>query len=161
MKRLAILLVLAVGCGKPNDAKNGNGAAPAPAGERKGIIGQKTDEVFDLHKLMQEKPHLVVASGKVSGSDPVSAAGSAYTTQVPELSTLGMRQLLDHRQILNDRWPTYDEFMGMMRQHGIRFAQPPRYQMYAYDSETGQIVILEDPQEKDRRYKEASIDTDQ
>ena len=69
-----------------------------------------------------------------------------------------MQQLLQHHKVLNDRWPTYEEFMGMMKQHNIKFTALKPWEVYGYDSETGAIVILRNNTEKKRIFKEAGLE---
>jgi hypothetical protein len=111
----------------------------------KGIIGKMTDEVVDMHKAMAENPELIIVENKAKGDDPLSFYASAYIAVRSQASQLGMQQQLQHIKILEERNPTYDEFVGIMKSNRIQFSKLPYYRMYGYDEKEGKIVVLEDP----------------
>ena len=146
----------------PNPPPAGGAANPAPAApDKSSIIGKTTAKIVDKQKAMAENPELVVVENKVSGSDPLSVAASAYISLTSRASALNFQHGLDLFKAMNDRNPTYDELTAMLKQHGIRLTELPPYQMYGYDAESGAIVILEDKADKARRYKEAGIPLDE
>lgn len=57
----------------------------------------------------------------------------------------------------NGRYPSYDELVAMMKTHGVTFTELPPFQAYGYDAASGKIGILEDREEKARRYQAAGI----
>ncbi len=140
-------------------------AAPEPAvqpagGDQKKSILQKTTAVVVDAKKALENPEIIVVDGKIKGVDPFSQAGSAYVSMSSRVSTLGMQQAIKAHKALNDRFPTYDEYMQMMKENRVEFAALPPYKMYGYDAESGNILVLEDKKKKAELYKEAGIPLD-
>lgn len=126
---------------------------------KKSILQRTTAVVVDAKKALNN-PDISVVDGKIKGVDPYSQAGSAYVSMASRVSTLGMQQAIKAHKALNDRFPTYDEYMKMMKQNRIEFAQLPPYKMYGYDAETGNILVLQDNKKKAQLYKEAGIPLD-
>lgn len=147
--------------GRPAGGVNPPAAAPAqPANDGKGIIGKTTNEVVNAKEALKV-PNIVVVENKSQGGDPFSFAASAYVSVRSKASTLGMQQEIQHYKALNDKYPTYDEFMAMMQKHRIEFTMVYPYQRYGYNEDTGEIVILQDNNDKARRYQEAGIPLDE
>ena len=134
-------------------------AQPAGGDQKKSILQKTTAVVVDAKKAL-ENPEIIVVDGKIKGVDPFSQAGSAYVSMSSRVSTLGMQQAIKAHKALNDRFPTYDEYMQMMKENRIEFAALPPYKMYGYDAETGNILVLEDKKKKAELYKEAGIPLD-
>ena len=145
---------------KKSEAGSENKEQEPKASEKKqpnkGIIGKTTAKVVDAEKAKQN-PKVVEVENKVSGSDPLSVAGSAYVSITSRASTLGFQQALKQHKALNGKNPTYEEFMQMAKQNRVEFTELPPYQMYGYDAKQGSIVILEDKAEKIRLYKKNGI----
>lgn len=140
----------------------GNAAAeqnPAQNNAKKSIIHKTTAVVVDAKKALKN-PDIEVVDGKIKGVDPFTQAGSAYVSMASKVSTLGMQQAIKAHKALNDRFPTYDEYVKMMKENKIEFAQLPPYKMYGYDDETGHILVLQDNKKKAKLYKEAGIPLD-
>ena len=114
---------------------------------------------MDAKKAL-ENPEIIVVDGKIKGVDPFSQAGSAYVSMSSRVSTLGMQQAIKAHKALNDRFPSYDEYMQMMKENRVEFAALPPYKMYGYDAESGNILVLEDKKKKAELYKEAGIPLD-
>lgn len=160
---LAALLVSA-GCTKLEDEAGGEPpisastpAAQPASGERPGIIGKTTNQVVDLHEARAQNPNLKIVQQRAQGGDPISFALDAYVDVRSRVSVMGMQRDVQAHKALHDRFPTYEEFVETMRRHGIQFTMVEPYRMYAYDEKTGEIVVLEDPDEKRRRYEAAGI----
>lgn len=126
---------------------------------KKSILQRTTAVVVDAKKAMQN-PDIEVVDGKIKGVDPYSQAGSAYVSMASRVSTLGMQQAIKAHKALNDRFPTYEEYMKMMKENRIEFAQLPPYKLYGYDDETGNILVLQDNKKKEKLFKEAGIPLD-
>jgi hypothetical protein len=147
----------------PNAAPGVPATVPPPAPpmpdltNKQGIIGKTTARVVDKAKATAENPSLVELQNSLQGGDPISIATSAYFTVRGKASTLGLQNELNQFKGINERNPTHDELLAMMKTHGITFTELPPYQMYAYDSATGKLSILEDKDEKARRYKAAGL----
>jgi hypothetical protein len=144
---------------------NGNAAAGnnANAGANKSSIIGKTDgKVVDMKKAMAENPDLVIVQNKIEGNDPFSAYGSAYVSMTSNISINAFKHNLNLWKNMpeNDRRnPTYKKFMEMAKE--LQFNRLPPYQMYGYDSDTGNIMVLEDKADKKRRYEAAGIPLDE
>lgn len=148
---------------KPTTAANSKpqeSAKPKVTASRKGILGKTTAKVVDAKKAKQN-PKVVEVENKISGFDPVSIAASAYIAISSRVSLLSFKSSLKQYKALNEKAPSYDEFLKMTQQHRIEFAKLPPYQMYGYDETTGGLVILEDKAEKIRLYKNANIPLDE
>mgnify|MGYP007059515978 CR=1 FL=1 len=145
---VGILAVAAVGCTetqKPEKPK------------REGIIKKFTQEVVDAQVELQ-KDHIVEVVNEVKGNDPVSVSMSAYISATSQISTMMPQQRIAMFEVENNRYPTYDEFMQIVKAENIQFAMLPPYQMYGYDAEAGKIMVLEDTKDKAERYRRAGTD---
>ncbi|HBL44763.1 hypothetical protein [Gimesia sp.] len=147
----------------PQEPAAENAAADAqadhPDDNKKSIIHKTTAVVVDAKKAL-ENPDIEIVDGKIKGVDPFTQAGSAYVSMASRVSTLGMQQAIQHHKVLNDRFPTYDEYMQMMKENRIEFAQLPPYKMYGYNAESGNILVLQDNRKKAELYKKAGIPLD-
>ncbi|QDT92900.1 hypothetical protein [Gimesia algae] len=147
----------------PQEPVAENAAADEQAGNandnKKSIIHKTTAVVVDAKQAM-ENPAIEVVDGKIKGVDPFTQAGSAYVSMASKVSTLGMQQAIKTHKALNDRFPTYEEYMQMMKENRIEFAQLPPYKMYGYDAESGTILVLQDNKKKEELYKKAGIPLD-
>lgn len=126
----------------------GEGEAPAPeppaeSKPKKGIIHQTTDQVVDAKEWLK-KEGIEAKDGNIEGVDPFSRSASSYFTLAAQTSTLGLKQSVQHYRALNDKWPSYKEFMQMMRDNRIEFAKLRWYEIYAYNEDTGNILVLVD-----------------
>lgn len=134
-------------------------AAPAaPANDGKGIIGKMTGEVLDVQKALAENPNLKIIENKTQGDDPLSFAASAYIHARSEASMLGFKAWLKQHKIVEERNPTYAEFMQAMKENNVHFTARPLWEHYGYDEKLGALVILEDSALKAERYKAIGID---
>ncbi|QDU07853.1 hypothetical protein [Gimesia aquarii] len=140
------------------NVKPGNQGAPQN-NTKKSIIHKTTAVVVDAKKALKN-PEISVVDGKIKGVDPFTQAGSAYFSMASRVSTLGMQQAIKAYKALNDKFPSYDEYMKMMKENRVEFAQLPPYKMYGYDDETGNILVLQDNKKKAELYKEAGIPLD-
>lgn len=117
---------------------------PAPEPKpKKGLIHQTTDEVVDAKEWLQ-KQGIEARDGNIEGVDPFSQAASGYFTLAAKASTLGLQQQVQHYKVLNDKFPSYQEFMKMMRDNRIEFAKLRWYEIYGYNEDTGKILVLVD-----------------
>ncbi|RCS40651.1 hypothetical protein DTL42_25110 [Bremerella cremea] len=117
---------------------------PAPEPKpKKGVIHQTTDKVVDAKEWLK-KEGIEGKNGDIEGVDPLSRAASSYFTLAAQASTLGLQSAIKNYRALNDRYPTYEEFMKMMRENRIEFAQLRWYEIYGYNEDTGKIMVLVD-----------------
>lgn len=119
-------------------------AEPAPEPKpKKGVIHQTTDEVVDAKEWLK-KQGIEARDGNIEGVDPFSQAASGYFTLAARASTLGLQQQVQNYKALNDKFPSYQEFMQMMRDNRIEFAKLRWYEIYGYNEDTGKILVLVD-----------------
>lgn len=120
--------------------------SPEPTPEpkpKKGVIHQTTDQVVDAKEWLK-KQGIEGKDGDIEGVDPFSRAASSYFTLAAQASTLGLQSAVKNYRALNDRYPTYEEFMQMMRENRIEFAKLRWYEIYGYNEDTGKILVLVD-----------------
>ena len=134
-----------------------NPAVNAPGNDSKGIIGKTDGRVVDVKKALVENPNLKVVENKTGGDDILSFVGSAYVVARSQASMLGFQAWLKQHKIVEERNPTYDEFIQAMKENGVRFSALYPWQMYGYDAEAGKMVILEDEAMKAEKYKAAGL----
>ncbi len=135
-----ILVLFAIsGCG---DA--GQSAAPQNNSTSSGVVGKTTKEVVALETALAENKNLTIVENKVSGSDPVSLAATAYSAKTSEISILNFNRHLEMVKAEKGRYPSFEEYQQTPDEFKVPLAQLPPFQMYAYDEENGQLVILED-----------------
>jgi len=126
----------------PVEEKPAEEPKPEPK-PKKGLIHQTTDEVVDVQEWLK-KPGIEARDGNIEGVDPFSQAASGYFTLAARASTLGLQQQVQHYKALNDKFPSYQEFMKMMRDNRIEFAKLRWYEIYGYNEDTGKILVLVD-----------------
>lgn len=131
---------------QPMEETTAEQPAPEPAPEakpKKGVIHQTTDEVVDAKEWLK-KPGIEGKNGDTEGVDPYSQAASSYFTLAARASTLGLQSAIKNYRAINDRYPTYEEFKQMMQESRIEFAKLRWYEIYAYNEDTGKIMVLVD-----------------
>ena len=117
---------------------------PPQGDEKRSIIGQKTKQILDA-KQATKNGGMVVVSSKVSGSDPLTQLGSAYTRGASFAGSLPLKQWLQQHKALNNRYPTYDELIDWMKKNPrVELPVLPAHRTYGYDSDKGEIVVLEE-----------------
>lgn len=126
----------------PSNEQPAEEPAPEPK-PKKGVIHQTTDEVVDAKEWLK-KQGIQARDGNIEGVDPFSQAASGYFTLAARASTLGLQQQVQHYKALNDKFPSYKEFMQMMRDNRIEFAKLRWYEIYGYNEDTGKILVLVD-----------------
>jgi len=134
-------------------------AQPARPADNKGLIGKTTAKVVNA-KEARQNPNVKEVENKITGSDPLTVATSAYVSLRAKPQILAFQAALKQIKALEERNPTYDEFMELMQANHIEFAEIYPWQMYGYDPDTGGIVILEDGQKKAEIYKAAGLNPD-
>ncbi len=99
--------------------------------------------VVDM-SVAAKQPNLRVVENRISGSDPLSVAASAYVTQRGRVAMLNLRNSMKMFKAINGKPPTFKEFEKMMKEHNVELNVLPPKRLYGYDPKTGGIVILED-----------------
>jgi hypothetical protein len=121
------------------------------------FVGRTTRDIVDVREATKN-PNIVVITPKTGGSDPLTQVGSTYVRGASFAGSLPLKQMIQHHKALEGRAPSYPELMTWMKQNPkVELPVLSPAQMYGYDSQTGEIVVLEDKAEKARRYREAGI----
>lgn len=160
MRRLLAFLmlpcvVLLSACQKAEEETD---AQAEPQVEREGVIGKVTAEVVDMKKALAENPDLVVFQRNGLGNDPLTQYANAYIYLSSEIQMQNMKHQMDILKAMNERYPTYEEFMQFVKQYGFQFSKLKPWQKYGYNEETGSMVILQDEAEKKRRLEKAGVE---
>ena len=124
-------------------------------------IPKEDGRLVDMQAEQAKNPDLVVVDGKIKGSDPISAAGSAYVSMTSGVQAQNMQHNVRIMQAEKGRPLTFDEFQGLAKQLNIQFNKMPPYRMFGYDSKTGEVVVLEDKAMKKKIYEEKGIPWDE
>lgn len=110
---------------------------------------------LDKRKALAENPNLREVENRTNASDPFSAAAQSYFTIGSKANLLNFQHNIEIFKAAEGRNPTFEEFNQMFEQFQVKRGALYPWQMYAYDQETGSMSILEDPDEKRRRYEAA------
>ena len=120
-------------------------------------VGKKTRVILNAKEL-ESNPDWTVITLKTEGADPLSVAGSTYNRAAAFTGSLGIVQWLKTEQALNGKWPSYIELQQFMKANpALELPATKVYQAYGYDERTGQMVILENKDQKEIRYEELGI----
>ena len=135
--------------------------AAAPATESQGShVGRKTREILNAKEAVND-PNWKVVTNEVSGSDPLSVAGSVYNKTASMAGSLGIVQWVNQEKATEGKPPTYAALMDFMKQNpSLELPATKEYQTYGYDETTGEIVILEHKERKATRYRELGLPVD-
>ncbi|MEZ6047721.1 MAG: hypothetical protein R3C11_19505 [Planctomycetaceae bacterium] len=133
---------------KPQQEENLVGVA-ALAGEKdkKGIIGKKTQTVHNFKELKKQQPDLEEIKKDLENTNYIKQTMDIYKKTGSEASRLGMQQMVEVHKAQYDKYPTYDEFMEYLTSSGSSFTMLPAKEAYAYDEDTGRIMIVPRPAE--------------
>jgi len=131
-------------------------AAPATADSSGTHVGEKTKEVLNAKELASDPNWKVVASDptQVQG---FTAAGTAYNRAAALGGTVNLGQWIKLEQASTGEWPTYKALQDYIAQNPVDMPALREYQHFGYDESTGQIVILENQQEKTTRRNELGL----
>src|SRR5690606_18305137 len=124
-------------------------------------ITKREARLVDKNKAMQENPALIEVENKITGSDPLTAVAPSYFTIGSPIHVAALKHNSDLIHAAEGRWPTFAEFQQSLKQSNVELEGLYPYQMYAYDDQTGGLVILEDPEEKRRHYEDAGLEVPQ
>lgn len=132
--------------------------AAAPVGEQAGThVGRNTNEILNVKEVTQDPNWTVVASDptEVRG---FSAAGTAYNRAAALVGTANLEQWIKQEYALNGAYPTYQALQDYISQNSVNMPALRVYQHYGYDEASGNVVILENKQEKEGRRNELGLD---
>jgi len=169
------LLGLGAGCIDPSMLKSketaqqaeegaaaGQAAAPADAGgaAAPGLPKDNT-KLVDKKQALTENPALIVTTNRINATDPVSAAAQGYFAIGSQAQLLNLKHQIDILKADNDnKPPSFAQFNDLLVQNNVKLAGLYRWQVYAYDDEAGDIVILEDHAMKKAEYEKGGLKLD-
>jgi len=136
---------------KPQEKVVGRAAIVNMNNQNKGNIGKQTQIVVDFHAAMKDNPELKKMDPKFKAKktrNPYALVADIAVKKSAQVSRFGMIQMVNAHKAEHGRFPTYEEFMQIMRETGSGFAKLPEYQTYAYDYKTGEISVLIDDEKK-------------
>jgi hypothetical protein len=140
----AVVAGLGAGCDSPSSS------APKAKVQTRKTIGKYTQNVLRLEDALRDGA--VLASTKISESDPLTQTAEAYRTSVAKISGFAVIQSIQIHEIQNGPLKNYDEFMEFIikkgQPDGVQLAMLPYYQEYAYDAANRQLVVVEFPEKK-------------
>lgn len=131
-------------------------APEQPAEPRPVLTKRWTQEVVDLQKAQAENPKLVEVENKITGTDPLTTSLQGYIAISSRANVLNFQHQVNLMKAAEDRNPTYDEIMTLIKQTKMEFNALPDYQTYAYDQQAGKFTILEDPDAKAKFEQQAN-----
>jgi hypothetical protein len=144
-------------------------AAPAPAppaappenAARQGLNQRLVTTIVDAKKALAENPNLVVKEkNEFKANDPITYVSKGYFAGVSTLTMATLKHEVELMKNLDDnfKYPTFEQFEGMLKRNNVKLNGLYRWQVYGYDSTDGAIVILEDPEKKKAEYEKAGLD---
>ncbi len=113
---LCLSLVIFCGCGQSK-------APPKP--KRESNFKKFTQKVFDAQVELQNKD-IVEVENEVQGDDYLSTVMSAYTATTSQVSTMNAQRLVTVYEVEHNRYPTYEEFIELVKSNGVKFVMLPR-----------------------------------
>jgi len=131
-------------------------AAPPAAPPKESIINKTTNTVVNYNDYRND-PNWKVIENKASGDDPLTFAASAYVSARSRASTFGMEAAIKQIKVVEERNPSYDELLQIMKENRVEFTAVYAWQTYAYDPMNGHLMVIENSQMKADRYKAAGI----
>jgi len=135
------------------------GAAPAaaPAAGEAGLPKDNT-KLVDKKQALAENPKLIVTTNRIDATDPISAAAQSYFAIGSRAQLLNLKHQIDILKAdNNNKPPSFAQFDDLLRQNNVKLAGLYRWQVYAYDDESGDIVILEDHDMKKAEYEKGGL----
>ncbi len=133
---------------------------PATTEPAKPAIPKSPGRLVDATEALKN-PKVVVASTKIDGDDPLTAAMQAYFSVRAKAQILNFQNQVKISRELNDGKPLkYEQFMELVQMMKIEFMDLPPWQMLGYDTKAGTITLLEDKSVKIAHYKQSNIPLD-
>ena len=119
-------------------------AAPEPDPEVKPL--DRAAKFVDYNKAIEENPDLEVVTNDINAGDPISAAAQGYFNAASKLHVQEIQRQAEMMKVMSDNqtYPTFEQLKAAWQ--GQTFKGLKSWQMYAYNAETGQVVILSDPE---------------
>jgi hypothetical protein len=133
-------------------------AEAAPKKDPKGILNKTTTKVVDAKKALAENPNLVVVERGDLGNNYFSQIANARVMVAAQISKLNVQHAMDLHQAEHGKYPTYEEFMGIMKRDGYRLTEVYAWQTYGYNEDDGSMVLFTDEALKKKIYEEKGLD---
>jgi hypothetical protein len=123
--------------------------APAPAAPPQQNMLKREAELVDRNKYLAEHPNAIeMEKNEINATGYFDAVGQGYRAGVTTLTTSTYEyDLRLWREMNNGRWPTFAEYKEILDRNGVKFKGTKLNQVYGYDDQTGQLSILELPEE--------------
>lgn len=141
-----------------------NAAAPAPApAAAPAAAGLPMDntKLVDKKAALDANPALIETTNRINATDPLSAAGQGYFAIGSQAQLLNLKHQVDILKADNDnKPPTFAQFDQLLRENNVKLKGIYRWQVYAYDDQAGDIVILEDHAMKKAEYEKGGLKLD-
>ncbi|WP_437203082.1 hypothetical protein [Planctomicrobium sp. SH664] len=173
--QLAAGVFLLSGCLDPVMFKRAEGEKPAeeavaeakapvenkPANQPQGFVADN-HEFVDKKEALAKNPKLVEKErNKVTAGDYLTAVGQTYFAAISHAEMLKLQHSVNlYRAEHDDKPPSFAEFSKMVKECNVQFKGLYRWQVYAYDAETGEMCILEDAELKKKLYAEQGLKAD-
>ena len=151
--------LLTAGCNsRPEEPAAGPEVAPAqnvannpqvpekPKG--KAIIGKDGNRVGDYAQLMKDNPDLIRSQGGINESQYIRARTKSIAATGTRASKLSMVQSVQMFKAEHGRFPTHEELLNVIDDLGLAFTELPENEVYAYNHETGEVLVLKRPLRK-------------
>jgi len=138
-------------------------AAAAPEGAPAAAPGLPKDntKLVDKKQALAENPALIVTTNRINATDPVSAAAQGYFAIGSQAQLLNLKHQIDILKAdNNNKPPSFAQFNDLLKQNNVKLQGLYRWQVYAYDDEAGDIVILEDHAMKKAEYEKGGLKLD-
>lgn len=147
---------------KVEDAGQQDGGAAAPAGAPAAgggpALPMDNTKLVDKKEALAANPALIETTNRINATDPISAAGQAYFAIPTQAQMLNLKHQIDILKADNDnKPPTFAQFNELLVQNKIQLKGLYRWQVYAYDDQTGDIVVLEDHAMKKAEYEKGGL----
>ncbi|MEX0715977.1 MAG: hypothetical protein WD066_05290 [Planctomycetaceae bacterium] len=139
--------------------------APPPKPQkpvREGILDKTTREVLDLKQALADNPDYEVLEGDlVQGNNPVTQAATARIGLASEIMSWPIEQFAQFHYAERGRFPTHAEVVAWMDENpGVTLQARREYDKYAYDADTGRIVMIQDTKLKRKIFEAEGIRLD-
>ncbi|WP_437224753.1 hypothetical protein SH661x_003768 [Planctomicrobium sp. SH661] len=135
-------------------------AAPNPGGGAASLPMDNT-KLVDKKAALAANPALIETQNRINASDPVSAAAQGYFAIGSKAQMLNLQNQINViKADNNNKPPSFAQFEDLLRQNGVQLKGIYRWQVYAYDDEKGDIVILEDHAMKKAEYEKGGLKLD-
>lgn len=153
------------GSGTPNKGAAVPQSSPAPATAPGNMpsssngthVGKTTVELLDAAKLKND-PNWTVVADDPSKLKSLTAPGTVYNRAAALAGTVGLTQWIKSRHALTGQYPSYEEVVEFSAKNPSNRPALQEFRHYGYDESTGQMVILENRQQKQMRKSELGLE---